>query len=172
MRFAFDAAARYETELVAMRVWRDVGYAPSVPTLSFETADLREQAQRVLAEQLAGWPQQYPGVPVHEVVQGGHPVAELAAADTARLLVVGHRGRGVQRVAGVGGRWGDPARVVPGGRPPLLEQLRPGQKLSVPVESTSARRSPTPGATRVLHARRPSLERRRSARSTAPHLRR
>ncbi|MBB5157530.1 universal stress protein [Saccharopolyspora phatthalungensis] len=95
LQFAFDAAARYEAELVAMRVWRDVGYAPSVPTLSEETTELREQAQRGLAQQLSGWAERYPDVSVHKVVQRGHPVAELAAASAAaRLLVVGHRGRG------------------------------------------------------------------------------
>lgn len=95
LRYAFDAAARYEAELVAMRVWRDVGYAPSVPTLAEEMTELREEAQRGLAEQLSGWSERYPDVQVHKVVQRGHPVAELAAAaDQARLLVVGHHGRG------------------------------------------------------------------------------
>ncbi|MDA3644298.1 universal stress protein [Saccharopolyspora indica] len=95
LAFAFDAAARHAAGLVAVHVWRDVGYAPSVPTLSLEMTEVREQAQRVLVRQLAGWTEQYPEVPVREVVQRGHPVAELAAAAVdARLLVVGHRGRG------------------------------------------------------------------------------
>ncbi|KAA5825478.1 universal stress protein [Saccharopolyspora hirsuta] len=95
LAFAFDAAARHAAGLVAVHVWRDVGYVPSVPALSLEMTEVREEAQRVLVRQLAGWTEQYPEVPVREVVQCGHPVAELAAASVdARLLVVGHRGRG------------------------------------------------------------------------------
>ncbi|WP_190812898.1 universal stress protein [Saccharopolyspora pogona] len=95
LQYAFDAASRYESELVAMQVWQDIEYAPVVPRLEYELADLRDEALRGVAEQLAGWAESYPNVPVRKVAQRGHPVAELAAAaEDARLLVVGHRGRG------------------------------------------------------------------------------
>jgi nucleotide-binding universal stress UspA family protein len=95
LQYAFDAASRYGTELVAMQVWRDVEYAPVVPIPYDDLIDLRAEAQLGLAEQLAGWTESYSNVPVRQVAQRGHPVAELAAAgQDARLLVVGHRGRG------------------------------------------------------------------------------
>ncbi|MGW3468601.1 universal stress protein [Saccharopolyspora sp. NPDC000995] len=95
LRYAFDAADRYGSELVAMQVWEDVEYAPVVPRLGYELIDLQAEARLGLAEQLAGWAESYPNVPVRPVTQRGHPVAELAAAgENARLLIVGHRGRG------------------------------------------------------------------------------
>lgn len=95
LQYASDAASRYGTELVAMQVWRDVEYAPIVPRLEYELLDLRAEAQRGLSEQLAGWTEAYPNVPVRQVAQRGHPVSELAAAgEEAQLLVIGHRGRG------------------------------------------------------------------------------
>ncbi|MGW3473391.1 universal stress protein [Saccharopolyspora sp. NPDC000995] len=103
-----------------------------MPTLLFETADLRGQAQRVLAEQLVGWPQQYPGVPVQEFVQRGHSVAELAAAaDAPRLLAVGHRGRREFNglLGSVAAEVVQQASCPVAGRP-RLEQLRPAQKRS------------------------------------------
>ncbi|QIZ38678.1 universal stress protein [Saccharopolyspora sp. ASAGF58] len=94
LHYAFDAADRYECELVAVQVWQDIDYAV-VPHLEYELADLRDEALRGVAEQLAGWAEPYPNVPVRKLAQRGHPVAELAAAaEDARLLVVGHRGRG------------------------------------------------------------------------------
>ncbi|MDA3625147.1 universal stress protein [Saccharopolyspora sp. WRP15-2] len=95
LRYAFDAAARYECELVAVQVWEHAEPAPIVPPLEHELVDLRDEALRGLAEQLSGCTEAYPNVPVRKVAQRGHPVAELAAAaEEARLLVVGHRGRG------------------------------------------------------------------------------
>lgn len=95
LKFAFDSASRYGCELRAVQVWQDPEYAPVVPRLGWELIDLRAEAVRGLAEQLAGWTESYPDVTFHKVAQRGHPVAELAAAaDDARLLVVGHRGRG------------------------------------------------------------------------------
>ncbi|MBB5157523.1 universal stress protein [Saccharopolyspora phatthalungensis] len=95
LEFAYAAASRYDSELVAVQVWADVEYAPVVPRMEDELIDLRDEALRGLAEQLAGWAESYPNVAVRNVAQRGHPVAELAAAaDEARLLVVGHRGRG------------------------------------------------------------------------------
>ncbi|MER7014461.1 universal stress protein [Saccharopolyspora sp. NPDC000359] len=95
LRYAFDAAARYGCELVAVQAWQDLELAPIVPPLEHELAAMRDEALRGLAEQLAGCAESYPDVPVHRVAQRGHPVSGLAAAaEGARLLVVGHRGRG------------------------------------------------------------------------------
>lgn len=95
LRYALDAAARYECELVAMQVWEYVEPAPIVPPLEHELVELRDETLRGLAEQLSGCTEAYPNVPVRRIAQRGHPVAELAASsEEARLLVVGHRGRG------------------------------------------------------------------------------
>ncbi|MDA3644317.1 universal stress protein [Saccharopolyspora indica] len=95
LRYALDAAARYECELLAVQVWEYVEPTPIVPPLEHELVELRDEALRGLAEQLSGCAEAYPNVPVHRIAQRGHPVAELAAAaEGARLLVVGHRGRG------------------------------------------------------------------------------
>ncbi|MDA3625174.1 universal stress protein [Saccharopolyspora oryzae] len=95
LRYAFDSAARYGCELVAVQVWEFPESAPVVPPMGHELAELRDEALRALSEQLAGWADSHPNVPVRKVAPRGHPVEELAAAaGDARLLVVGHRGRG------------------------------------------------------------------------------
>lgn len=100
LRFAFDAAARYGCELVAEQVWQDPEPTPVVPPLEHELAAWQDEARRSLSEQLAGWGESYPQVPVRQIAQRGRPVTELAvASEEARLLVVGHRGHGA--VAGL-----------------------------------------------------------------------
>ncbi|MER7078932.1 Nucleotide-binding universal stress protein, UspA family [Saccharopolyspora kobensis] len=95
LRYALEAAARYECELLAVQVWEYVEPTPIVPPLEHELVELRDEALRGLSEQLSGCAEAYPNVPVRRIAQRGHPVAELAAAaEEARLLVVGHRGRG------------------------------------------------------------------------------
>ncbi|MBB5156037.1 universal stress protein [Saccharopolyspora phatthalungensis] len=95
LRFAFDEAAAHETDLVAMQVWRDTRHGPVVPPLDEEVTELRDEARRGLAEQLAGWNEEYPDVGVREIARRGNPVTELTdAARDAQLLVVGHQGSG------------------------------------------------------------------------------
>ena len=53
------------------------------------------ERREALSEQLAGWREKYPDVPVTEVVERSHPVEALVRASrTADLVVVGCRGRG------------------------------------------------------------------------------
>ncbi|CAM01714.1 universal stress protein family [Saccharopolyspora erythraea NRRL 2338] len=95
LRFAFDAAAARGTELVAVQVWQPVDPSAVLPMLDSDMRDLAESAERGLAEQLAGWSEQYPTVPVRRIARQGHPVFELTCLGRdARLVVVGHRGRG------------------------------------------------------------------------------
>lgn len=95
LRFAFEAAAARDAELIAMQVWQYTEYAPIVAPLEVEWRPLKEGAERDLSEQLAGWRETYPNVPTRRIAQRGHPVAELThAARDAQLLVVGHRGLG------------------------------------------------------------------------------
>jgi nucleotide-binding universal stress UspA family protein len=84
--YAFDEAAVRETELLAVLVFDDLD-------------DDEEQA--VLAEELAGWCEKYPDVPVRRFVLRGRPAERLLgyakdrpAVHRPKLIVVGSRGRG------------------------------------------------------------------------------
>lgn len=93
LRFAFETAAERATELVAMQVWQEPH--AEQPALDVDLQEQLERVRRSLAEQLAGWREGYPSVPVRAVAQRGHVVGELVhAARDAQLLVVGHRGAG------------------------------------------------------------------------------
>jgi nucleotide-binding universal stress UspA family protein len=101
LQFALDAAAGRHTELVAVQAWRNpaaeypMAVADEIVGSRGEADRLHDAVRRSLNEQLAGWGEKYPDVPVRAVVGEGHPVAVLCdAARDAQLLVVGHRGRG------------------------------------------------------------------------------
>ncbi|GAA12115.1 universal stress protein [Gordonia alkanivorans] len=56
---------------------------------------LRDEAEELLGEQLAGYPEDYPDVKIERRVEIGSPADALVdAAETAQLVVVGTRGRG------------------------------------------------------------------------------
>lgn len=88
---AFDEASRRGVELVVVHTWTDLNL--EFPDAKWE--DLSPQAERALAEQLAGWGERYPDVAVRRVVMPDKPARQLLAqAETAQLIVVGSRGRG------------------------------------------------------------------------------
>ncbi|GAA4847021.1 universal stress protein [Saccharopolyspora rosea] len=94
LRFAFEAAARRDAELVAVQAL-PAAYFARGPLPHPDREDIEQEAELQLAEQLAGWRQQYPDVPVRRVTSNDHPVAALRdTAHDAQLLVVGNRGRG------------------------------------------------------------------------------
>lgn len=88
---AFDEASRRGVELVVLHTWTDLNF--EFPAVKWE--DLSSEAERALAEQLAGWGERYPDVAVRRVVMPDEPARQLLAqAETAQLVVVGNRGRG------------------------------------------------------------------------------
>jgi nucleotide-binding universal stress UspA family protein len=107
LNFAFEEASVRGVALVAVHVW-------SVPELvglsrvgsgaawasdpDQAQLQMHQNAERVLAEALAGWQERYPHVTVRRWVVhsfgGGRVLLDVARAVDAGLLVVGSRGRG------------------------------------------------------------------------------
>lgn len=95
---AFAEAAARSCPLLAVHTWIDpqVQLAASGLSLSHDQWDqLQTRQQAWLAEQLAGFCQRYPDVPVERVLSPDPAAHALTAhAHNAQLLVVGSRGRG------------------------------------------------------------------------------
>src|SRR5690606_25069003 len=89
---AFDEAARRNVGLIAMHSWSDTS-GLDFPIRDWD--DVKNSADRALAETLAGYHEQYPDVAVQRIVRVDRPARSLhdASAD-AQLVVVGSRGRG------------------------------------------------------------------------------
>jgi nucleotide-binding universal stress UspA family protein len=94
LRFAMRHADRHGAAVTAVFA---VHLNPMADTPEFAdvAATLKRQAERFLAEAVAGCAEDYPDVKVNRVVRSDHPVAVLLA-ESARgeLVVVGSRGRG------------------------------------------------------------------------------
>lgn len=89
---AFEEASRRGVELKAVHAWSDIE-AVELPGLDWTV--FKEDADRVLAERLAGWQERYPDVTVHRVVVCDRPARQLIQqAQSAQLVVVGSHGRG------------------------------------------------------------------------------
>lgn len=89
---AFDEASRRGVELKAVHAWSDaqVFELPGV-----DWAAVKAEAERSLAERLAGWHERYPDVTVHRIVVCDRPARQLIEqSETAQLTVVGSHGRG------------------------------------------------------------------------------
>ncbi|MGC7096476.1 universal stress protein [Amycolatopsis lurida] len=94
---AFAAASVRQVPLVAVHTWHDgdseVLFSRS--RVEFDWEPVNDAEQRVLAERLAGWREQYPDVTVQQVVQQDKPRHRLLEwSAKACLVVVGTRGRG------------------------------------------------------------------------------
>lgn len=97
LAFAFAEAAARGTDVVAVHAWQDAGVDAGIHTVSplLDWADVSADAQRLLAESLAGWREKEPDVPVREVVVRERTAqALLAVGLTAQLLVVGRTPHG------------------------------------------------------------------------------
>ena len=90
LRFAFEHASRHALALRVVLCWR----REPLTELAWRPASPPPQAERWLAESLAGWREQYPEVAVRgEIVRDQAAAGLVGAAQDQRLLVVGARGR-------------------------------------------------------------------------------
>ncbi|WP_253775195.1 universal stress protein [Goodfellowiella coeruleoviolacea] len=97
LEFAFGMAAEHRASLVAVQAWQEAAFGftfiDTTPLPDWDVVGQRIATH--LAEKLAAWHQQYPAVHTLVLDRRSHPVVALTdVAQAARLLVVGHRGRG------------------------------------------------------------------------------
>ncbi len=89
---AFDEASRRGVELNAVHAWSDIEVV-DLPGLDWSA--VRSEAERALAERLAGRQERYPDVTVHRLVVCDRPARQLIKQSrSAQLVVLGSHGRG------------------------------------------------------------------------------
>jgi nucleotide-binding universal stress UspA family protein len=97
LAFAFAEASRRHASLVAVRAWEvPMRWSGDLAPIVREEPDWGMLAGLALAEDLAGWAERYPDVPVVRVVEESSTPAELLIerVEDAIMLVVGARGDG------------------------------------------------------------------------------
>jgi len=95
--FAFAEASAQGVTLVALYAWAESVFETALagPNAPLDWDRQGEIAAVVLAERLAGWQEKYPEVRVERELVHDRPTRALRrCAQTARLVVVGRRGRG------------------------------------------------------------------------------
>jgi nucleotide-binding universal stress UspA family protein len=100
IEFALRTASELKENVIALHAWTQpaqLGVGVMLP-LVYDPVLVNDEEQLVMAESMAGWSEKFPDVAVEHRVVRDHPVHALVeAADSARLLVVGSRGRGSLR---------------------------------------------------------------------------
>ncbi|MFD8496084.1 universal stress protein [Amycolatopsis sp. NPDC059657] len=95
IEFACEEASLRRTGLTVVHTWNEVLTEDGIRRGPVDSGRIHEDESRLLAEQLAGWQEKYPDVPISRVVMRGRPVRTLLEfGDRAQLIVVGSRGRG------------------------------------------------------------------------------
>jgi nucleotide-binding universal stress UspA family protein len=99
LAFAYAEASIRRAELWAVHSWDDepLGGLLRMYAKEVDSAEIDEAQGRLLAEQLEGWSDQFPEVPVKQRVMRGRPSHALLRSCVdlhPSLLVVGSRGRG------------------------------------------------------------------------------
>lgn len=96
LAFAAEEASARSVPLVAVYVWWALPKQLPSTSLTHDTVHGQEQAERMLAEALAGWSEKYPDLEVRRsVINDPSPQWRLIESSReAGLLVVGSRGRG------------------------------------------------------------------------------
>ncbi|MDG4831021.1 universal stress protein [Solwaraspora sp. WMMD1047] len=95
--FAVEEAALHGTDLVAVHAFNHPvsAGAGDMLLLVYDVDELRSDEERLLAESVAGWRGRYPEVAIRPRLIRGRPAPALIdQTATARLVVVGARGRG------------------------------------------------------------------------------
>ena len=89
---AFDEASRRGVDLVALHAWSD---AAVLDVFEIDWPAVEDEAERSLAESLAGWQERYPDVTVRRLIAQDRAARHLIdQSETAQLVVVGSHGRG------------------------------------------------------------------------------
>ncbi|MFZ1178774.1 MAG: universal stress protein, partial [Mycobacterium sp.] len=87
---AFDEASRRGADLIALHAWSDVTVSELAES---DWPALEGEAERRLAESLAGCQERYPDVTVHRLVVRDRPAPQLVEkSESAQLVVVGSHG--------------------------------------------------------------------------------
>ncbi|NJC72334.1 universal stress protein [Planosporangium thailandense] len=91
---AFAEASRRGCAVKAVRAYHEPTMpVPAGPPIDYDPAWLHAELRAEVIEQVSGWRDKYPDVPVEYVVDPGSPAGVLAAAsEQAQLVVVGTRG--------------------------------------------------------------------------------
>ncbi|WP_433654973.1 universal stress protein [Nocardia sp. CA-128927] len=85
---AFEQASRRDAPLLAVLTWS--GFSHYIPRI-----DMRQEAEALLAETIAGYQEKYPDVQVSRLIAQAHPAKYLLeTAELAQLIVVGSHGHG------------------------------------------------------------------------------